>query len=133
MGGSDARSERCDEASYNGGTHSALRTNGTLRNRFRRQGSYRNLSNLIHVTESGTDQFGAKIGSHDDLVTTLGLAVFWAESYDTPVMLWRVWLRYMSRSMRERSLEMLCSPLCPISAACCLLLETARPPLRATS
>jgi hypothetical protein len=36
----------------------------------------------IHVSEEGRDQYGAfKIGSHDDLVTALGLACWYAERY----------------------------------------------------
>jgi hypothetical protein len=36
----------------------------------------------IHVSEEGHDQYGAfKIGTHDDLVTALGLACWYAEHY----------------------------------------------------
>jgi len=36
----------------------------------------------IHVSEEGHDQYGAfKIGTHDDLVTALGLACWYAEYY----------------------------------------------------
>ncbi|MGZ4848160.1 MAG: hypothetical protein ACXV5N_10245 [Halobacteriota archaeon] len=36
----------------------------------------------IHVSEEGRDQYGAfKVGTHDDLVTALGLACWYAERY----------------------------------------------------
>jgi hypothetical protein len=42
----------------------------------------------IHVSEEGHDQYGAfKIGSHDDLVTALGLACWYAE-YHKRIMFW---------------------------------------------
>jgi hypothetical protein len=42
----------------------------------------------IHVSEEGHDQFGAfKTGSHDDLVTALGLACWYAEYYKR-IMFW---------------------------------------------
>jgi hypothetical protein len=43
----------------------------------------------IHITEDGRDHFGAKVGAHDDLVTSLALAV-WAGSQGafTPIMMW---------------------------------------------
>lgn len=42
----------------------------------------------IHVSEEGHDQYGAfKIGSHDDLVTALGLACWYAEYYKR-IMFW---------------------------------------------
>jgi hypothetical protein len=44
------------------------------------------LNYKIHVSEEGHDRYGAfKIGIHDDLVTALGLACWYAERYK-PVM-----------------------------------------------
>ena len=43
----------------------------------------------IHVSEEGRDSYGAfKVGTHDDLVTALGLACWYAERYP-PVQFWR--------------------------------------------
>jgi hypothetical protein len=42
----------------------------------------------IHVSEEGHDQYGAfKIGTHDDMVTALGLACWYAEHYKR-MMFW---------------------------------------------
>lgn len=46
------------------------------------------LNYKIHVSEEGHDQYGAfKIGTHDDLVTALGLACWYAEHYKR-MMFW---------------------------------------------
>jgi hypothetical protein len=43
----------------------------------------------IHVSDEGRDQYGAKTGAHDDLVTALALSVWLGEQQSfAPLRMW---------------------------------------------